>query len=484
MTLLRARYQDRTASARARPGATLLDALAPTELRLRTGCNGNGSCGLCRVRILSGPVSAPTEQERLNLGPALLDAGVRLACQTTALGEVALEVENLAPRTQWSGIPAGLLDGPGRRAPAPAGAAAILVALDIGTTNLNLTVWDPRSRRRAALRGSNPQACLGSDIIARLQAAADPAAARQLAGTIEHAVAVALQVAAAEAGPDASCAVMAVGNTAMLALLRGSGGALLDPGAWACPTPWPPEERLRWELFDHRQAAVTLVPPLGGFVGSDLLAAALAAGLAQGHGPTLLVDFGTNTEIALWDGAALWVTSAAGGPAFEACGLSCGVPADDGAIARVRPGSPFSFDVIGGVAPRGVCGTGLVDWIACLVQSGMLTRIGNFRLRDGAGPPSLGGAERGISLAKRDIDIFQRAKAAIGAGVQILMGQAGIRSRDLGRVVTTGLFGRGLDIANAQAIGRVRSDAHRARRRPRGGSPARPGPGHQHGDLP
>jgi uncharacterized 2Fe-2S/4Fe-4S cluster protein (DUF4445 family) len=454
MTLLRAKYQDRTATAPALPGATILDALAPTELRVRTGCNGNGSCGLCRVRILSGPVSTPTEEERINLGPALLEAGVRLACQTTALGEVALEVENLAPRTEWTGIADGLLDGPGRRAPAPAGAAAALVALDIGTTNLNLTVWDPRgSRRRAALRGANPQVRFGADIIARLEAAADPAAARRLAGAIEHAVAAALQVAAAEAGPDASCAVMAVGNTAMLALLRGSGEALLAPGAWACPALWPPEERLRWDLFDHRQADVTLVPPLGGFVGSDLLAAALAAGLAQDLGPTLLVDFGTNTEIALWDGATLWVTSAAGGPAFEACGLSCGVPADDGAIARVRPGSPLGFEVIGGVAPKGVCGTGLVDWIACLVQSGTLTRTGNFHLRNGAGPPALGGAERGISLSKRDIDIFQRAKAAIGAGIQILMDQAGIRSRDLGRVVTTGLFGRGLDIANAQAIG-------------------------------
>jgi uncharacterized 2Fe-2S/4Fe-4S cluster protein (DUF4445 family) len=165
------------------------------------------------------------------------------------------------------------------------------------------------------------------------------------------------------------------------------------------------------------------------------------------------VDFGTNTEIALWDGTALWVTSAAGGPAFEACGLRCGVPAEAGAICRVRPGTPLSFDVIGGAPANGVCATGLVDWIACLVENGNLTRRGNFSLGGSSGGPVLGQADRGIMLQKHDVDLFQRAKAAIGAGIQVLLGHAGVKGADLRRIVTTGLFGRGLDIANAQRLG-------------------------------
>jgi uncharacterized 2Fe-2S/4Fe-4S cluster protein (DUF4445 family) len=195
---------------------------------------------------------------------------------------------------------------------------------------------------------------------------------------------------------------------------------------------------------------VDLVPPLGGFVGPDLLAAVLAARLVAEEAPALLLDFGTNTEIALWDGRTLWVSSAAGGPAFEACGVRCAVPADLGAIHRVRAGSPCGFEVLGGGEPTGVCATGLVDWIASLVKDGALSRRGIFA---GSAPPSLGLEGRRFFLEKRDVDLFQRAKAAIGAGVSLLARRAGVASADLRRVVTTGLFGRGLDIANAQAIG-------------------------------
>jgi uncharacterized 2Fe-2S/4Fe-4S cluster protein (DUF4445 family) len=193
--------------------------------------------------------------------------------------------------------------------------------------------------------------------------------------------------------------------------------------------------------------------PLGGFVGSDLLAAALAANLVKGESPALLLDFGTNTEIALWDGTILWVTSAAGGPAFEGSGMGCAVPAEPGAIVRVRAGTPLHFEVMGGGEPKGVCGSGLVDWVACLRQAGLLSSRGN--LVDGAaeGALSLGGKGSEIFLHKRDVDVFQRAKAAISAGVQVLGQRAGIAGQDLRRIVTTGLFGRALEVANAQAIG-------------------------------
>jgi uncharacterized 2Fe-2S/4Fe-4S cluster protein (DUF4445 family) len=449
MATLRARHGERTATTQVRGGTTLREALERTGLNVRTGCNGNGSCGLCRVRVLAGAVSAATDQERLNLGPALLDAGVRLACQAAVQGDVDLIVESLALRTAWSPIPPGNLAGPGRRPGFRPQDAALRLALDVGTTNLNLTLWNGAGERLASLCGLNPQAGLGADVVTRLQAARDPAVARQLARTVEQAVAAAVQD---FAPPGATCSILAVGNTAMLALLQGAHGGLLDPETWAGPAPSTADWGLRWELFGHHEAAVALVPPLGGFVGSDLLAACLAADLRGGESPALLVDFGTNTEIALWDGATLWVTSAAGGPAFEACGLRCAVPAGDGAIARVRAGTPFGFEVMGGGGPKGVCGTGLVDWIACLVESGMLDRRGNFRLGSGESP-SLGEPGRGIMLEKRDVDLFQRAKAAIGAAIQVLLGRAGLASADLRRVISTGLFGRGLDIANAQAIG-------------------------------
>jgi uncharacterized 2Fe-2S/4Fe-4S cluster protein (DUF4445 family) len=457
MSLLRAHHGHQTVTALGKAGASLHETLSATELSVRTGCNKNGSCGLCRVRILSGQVSPPTDQEQLNLTPALLAAGVRLSCQTFAHGEVELDVESLAPRCEWRSLPPEVMARPGREVGvgvASQDAEGLRVALDVGTTNLNLTVWGASGwRPLAALRGPNPQACFGADVIARLQAARDPAVARQLAEGVSQAVAMALRGLAPLAGPAPACQILAVGNTAMLSLLQGSHEALLNPETWDGPSQWPEATALRWSLFDGQEATVVLVPPLAGFVGSDLLAAALAAGLLEGEAPSLLVDFGTNTEIALWDGSTLWVTSAAGGPAFEACGFSCGVPGEAGAIARVRPGAPFGFEVLGGGTPKGVCATGMVDWIACLVGNGLLNRRGAFTSMGGQDAPFLGAPEQGLTLTKRDIDLFQRAKAAIGAGIRILLRHAGVRGGDLRRVVSTGLFGRGLDSANAQALG-------------------------------
>ena len=442
MITLEARHGDRHTTTQAEPGATVRAALERTDLRVRTGCAGNGSCGLCRVRILSGTVTPPTGEERLNLDPRSLEAGVRLACQAIALDDVRLEVEEIAPRAVWTDLPPEALASPRRQPGAIPAAPGPRVALDVGTSNLNLTIWNAAGARLASRRASNPQG-FGADVVTRMQAARDPEVAGQLAGVVRQAVAAALDDLPAD---GAEPVILAVGNTVMLSLLRGEPTALLDPEAWTRKAPWP-EAGLRWDLCG-RSASVTLVAPLGGFVGSDLLAAVYAADLTRADRPALLVDFGTNTEIALWDGARLWVTSAAGGPAFEACGLRCAIPAEPGAIFRVRP--DLAFEVIGGATPKGVCGSGLVDWIACLLASGRLSRRGTFRDPE---PPCLGGAGDGIVLVKRDVDLFQRAKAAIGAGLQVLLERAGLRCADLARVVTTGLFGKALDVANAQAIG-------------------------------
>ena len=453
MSTLHASHAGRTLRVQGPEGATLMEALRPTALGVRSGCNRNGSCGLCRVLIRSGAVSPPTPEEVLQLGPSLLAAGMRLACQTRALGAVALEVVHVAHRPGWSPIPPEGLSGAAAGPRDASEATALRVALDVGTTNLSLTLWQgDGTRRLAALRGPNPQAAFGSDIITRLQAAQDPAVASQMATAVETAVIQALQGLLAGSDPlQTPRRILAVGNTAMLALLQGSHAGLLTPERWDGPASWPQGQERHWEGFDDLGATLALVPPLGGFVGSDLLAAVLAAGLNGPQAPALLVDFGTNTEIALWDGAALWVTSAAGGPAFEGSGLSCGLAAEEGAINRVTQGDPLSFQVLGGGAPTGVCATGLVDWIACLVGTGRLLGRGQFA---GEGPePCLGGPDSGIVLAKRDVDVFQRAKAAIGAGIQVLLDRSGVKGRDLKRVVTTGLFGCGLEFGNAQAIG-------------------------------
>ncbi|MEN6517498.1 MAG: ATP-binding protein [Methanospirillum sp.] len=169
--------------------------------------------------------------------------------------------------------------------------------------------------------------------------------------------------------------------------------------------------------------------------------------------PALLIDFGTNSEIALWDGQALSVTSAAGGPAFEGSGMRCGLPAVPGAICRVEfRNRAVECTTIGGAPARGLCGTGLVDLIAHLLRTGILSERGRlsgghdkgYILPDGDPP---------LVLTGKDVDLFQRAKAAVGSGVQVLMERAGISGDELGHVYVCGTFGYGLDTGNAREIG-------------------------------
>ena len=194
--VVRARFGEQLQIIQATPGASVRQVLEETDLRVRTGCNGNGSCGLCRVRVLSGPVSTPTSEEKLNLDPALVEAGLRLSCQVVPLGEVEIEVVDLAPRSAWRPIAPAALCSPARPAVTAASGPARIsrIAIDVGTTNLGLAFWGEESRGRLAVRrGLNPQSRFGSDVVTRLQAARDPMVARDLAHAVELAVAEALR---------------------------------------------------------------------------------------------------------------------------------------------------------------------------------------------------------------------------------------------------------------------------------------------------
>ncbi len=160
--------------------------------------------------------------------------------------------------------------------------------------------------------------------------------------------------------------------------------------------------------------------------------------------------------MALWDGRALWVTSAAGGPAFEGCGITCGMPAEPGAVYHVdRRGPDDALDarVIGGGGARGLCGSGLVDLIALLRCEGVLTATGKLTEPHARGGFTLQEAKPAIRLTNRDVDMFQRAKAAIGVGIGKLLESAGMNTRDLSRVHVCGVFGGSLNVEAAQLVG-------------------------------
>lgn len=447
------------------PGCSVREILDSTDWRVRSACGGIGACGQCLVRIEKGAGNEPSTTEQNTLSSDQIRQGVRLACQLKPLDDLWISIENPAPKSNWKGLS---LDTYTPASPKSTGnvlshSRPYGVAVDLGTTQIRLSLFDiTKGRWMCGRIGLNPQAGFGADVLTRLvRALESEERAREMRMLARDAIGEILQdITARESCNLQEIGQMAiVGNTPMLSLLTGKNYDLvLQPDYWMREVDCIPEETrnlsLAWGLVP--EARIEIVKPLAGFVGSDLLAGVHATELIKGPAGSLLIDFGTNSEIALWDGAQLWITSAAGGPAFEGCGISCGMPADLGAIYRAEwddLSSQFYFQVLGGGEAKGLCGSGVLDIIAGLVKNGTLNSNGRFMVEIGTDGYPLGESSQGITLKKRDIDVFQRAKAAIGAGTKCLLAQAGLHPDDLQRICVCGAFGQFLNITNAQAIG-------------------------------
>ena len=442
------------------------DILESTDMRVRSGCGGRGACGLCKVLVEAGEANSPTPVERIHLDQAELDEGVRLACQLMPESDLQIEILASSPKSNWRTPIAEAARPIGRSVSPPAAdippnvKTPLGAAVDLGTTHISVALHELSSGARIAARyGSNPQIHYGSDVVTRLIAAAKSSElAFSMSRQVVAAIGEALLDMALREGIDIRqvIRVAVVGNTAMLALLSGRNfESLLQPSQWTTRLDCLPKNPSAWaaEWSIHPRAEVMVLPPLAGFVGSDLTAGIVATHLMEAEG-ALFIDFGTNSEIALWDGRLLRVTSVAGGPAFEECGMSCGAPAESGAIFRVDSnGAEFHFAVIDDAKPCGVCGSGLVDLLACLARSGLLTEKGRFAASVPDEGFTLLRGEKNIVLTKRDVDLFQRAKAAVGAAVEVLLTEAAMDCEDLKRVCVGGFFGRFLDIDNARKIG-------------------------------
>jgi len=450
-------------------GQSVRDILDTTEQRVRSGCMGIGACGLCRILVIEGDAGPATKSERAHLTSEELADGVRLACQVRPRGSTRIEVLSPAPSSNWQSIPAsrgGYRESevaPPLREP-PAGIVNPYgVAVDVGTTYISVALSELSSGKRLAGRyGVNPQVEYGSDVVTRLTTASrSPELARTMGLQVVEAIGEALFDIALREGVnlDQVARLIIVGNTAMLTLsttVRYE--LLLKPEFWAAPIECSPENVDSWvDCWGiNERAEVEIVSPFAGFIGSDLLAGVLATRLIDGKQCELFLDFGTNTEIALWNGSTLYLASAAGGPAFEGSGISCGLPAETGAIKGVssQEGTDvFELDVISGVTARGLCGSGLVDLIACLVRNRRLFPDGNFAEYVSADGFVILEGKHSITLTKHDVDLIQRAKAAVAGGVQVLLDKAGVRISELKRICVGGVFGRNLDVVNAQLIG-------------------------------
>jgi len=346
-------------------------------------------------------------------------------------------------------------------------------AVDIGTTTVAAYLVDLQQGQIIASRAAaNPQGRFGADVISRItyiNEREDGLSLLQhlIIAEVNGLMASCLQ--AAEATKENVDEVVLVGNTAMQQIFGGlhPHGLGLSP---YLPVVSAPRELRAGELGLELSAAtnIYLFPVIAGFIGGDTVGAILSQGLLARKELTLLIDIGTNGELVLGNRDGLWATSCATGPALEGAHITSGMTAMEGAIDQVRI-DPVAYRVfcrtIGGGAPKGICGSGIVDALAEMRKAEIL--LPNGRIREGlpgvfsdaagigrsfaltdAGGES-GGRQIGITLA--DVRQVQLAKAALAAGISILQKKTAHKAPEL--IILTGAFGARFNWKNAVAIG-------------------------------
>jgi len=213
-------------------------------------------------------------------------------------------------------------------------------------------------------------------------------------------------------------------------------------------------------------AYVHLPPNIAGFVGADHLAMLLATqGIWKDNGLIIAMDIGTNTEISLIDNGQISSVSCASGPAFEGAHIKFGCRAANGAIERLQlVNDEVRVEVIGGVSPVGLCGSGILDAIAQLYLATVISRDGKMnnhpRVRTAEGQPEfvlVSEEQRGgpgdITITQKDIREIQLAKAAIRTGIKVLLQQKGYPEENINKVIIAGAFGSYINVESAVNIG-------------------------------
>ncbi len=360
---------------------------------------------------------------------------------------------------------------------APADAAWLGLAVDIGTTKIAAYLVDLATGRTVAAQGAmNPQIAYGEDVIARLAyAGKGPEEAATLQALLADGLnrLVADLCAEANARPADIVDAVVVGNTAIHHLF------LRLPVAQLAAAPYVPAVRAAVDVKARDVglrlapgAYVHLLPNIAGYVGADhvamllaTLAGCCATDLADATDTILALDIGTNTEICLAHRGRLTSLSCASGPAFEGAHITFGMRAAAGAIERVQIAEDgrVAYKTIGDVPPVGLCGSGILDVMAQLRLAGLLDRRGTlagpgvhmiegdpaFVIADGTAT----GNGRPIFVTQHDIRELQLAKGAIRCGIKTLLQDAGIGPADLDRVIIAGAFGTYIDVESALTIG-------------------------------
>lgn len=456
-----------------------MEALAGNGILLRSDCGGKGLCGKCLVRIsdaLPDDIEGRIESEKDR------HSRCHMACQVKVSGGLSVEIPAssvLHPEVIQKGpmmLPEPI---PFPARPATGKTCRYGLAVDLGTTTIAVYLCDLIGGKIAgSISVSNPQSMFGDDVISRIGFAAE---------NPEHVTRLQkMAVKSIEWGVTAVCrsthidpahidSAVVSGNSTMIHLFAGVNPSSIG---FSPHVPFFIEDKTFQAgsvgFGFNPSADIFTLPLISGFLGSDILAAALATDLDKAEEGTVLMDIGTNGEVMLRSQNGLSAASCATGPAFEGAAIRHGMHAVSGAIDAVkidRLSGRVACSVIhhnpeAVCRPSGICGSGIVSAVAELYRAGLVS--GDGRLNRHSGSPLIrydktgllefelvpaGQSQTGqpITLTQKDIRAIQLAKGAMLAGMRMLCAEAGLPGPK--RLFVAGAFGSFIDKKAALTIG-------------------------------
>ncbi|MEN6431114.1 MAG: ASKHA domain-containing protein [Coriobacteriales bacterium] len=455
-------------------GSAVHAAACAAGVALDAPCGGLGRCGRCLVRV-DGPVFPPTRDELRLITREDLARGVRLACRARVRGDVTVHVTKREAPVIVTGSTSS--SAPEGEPPTERGIDALEdspyllgAAVDIGTTTVVASLVDLENGDVLGTSGMlNVQYPWGADVMTRVTMAMHEGVAilaRPIAMQVERMLSNLLD--AVGAGPADLREIAIVGNTVMTNAFLGAdltplgaapySGAVLDATYISAARAGMP----RFEL-----ATCYVLPGASAFVGADVVAGVLATNLDQQSDRALMLDLGTNAEMVLTIPEGLLAASAAAGPALEGAGITAGMRAEPGAIERVwLVDGDIALATVGGIAPVGICGSGVLDLVAAMLDAGVLDASG--RLITGV-PGPVGSrvierddvrvfvvdADAGVVFSQKDVRAVQLAVGAVRTALDLLLAESGVRAGELSKVFIAGGFGYHVDARSLVRLGMV-----------------------------
>ena len=425
------------------PGMSLSCALKEAGILINAHCNGNGTCGGCRVKLLNGEL-AVTKQDETIFSPRQLEEGYRLACKAfpqtdceiilVDTKEVQIVTESAfdesVPMTESTNEACG-------------------VAIDLGTTTIVMQLVSSVSGQIVkTVSVLNDLRMFGADVMTRMEASVS-GKKEEMQTVLNHQ----LQKELEELHRNYKIKkIVLCANTAMIHLLMGYDCDELSKYPFVPKTTDQILTSAKEMGWIAENVPVEILPGISAFIGSDVLAGIAAIDITKESKPVLFIDLGTNGEMALFDGNEnIYVTSVPAGPAFEGGNIGCGVGSVAGAIAKVdMTADGLKCDTIQNKTPVGLCGSGVLELLYELRKNEIIDE--NGLLSDEYFENGFWVCED-IIFTQKDIRQLQMAKSAVASAITILGKEAGIDLQNVEKIYLAGGFGYYLNVEKMSAIG-------------------------------